>query len=903
VSRGFWVPDGFSLTLAWWHNAQVTRRRLVGGRRVDASAWFKHLSHGRPFAEFSAGQIEPHPQGYGGRCANATVEGHDTHGPWGDGHQVAVICAPHTRVVAVDVDDPAAFAAAALAGHVALNQAASRRGAGWHALVYVPPELLDRFPTQGPIPGGDLKANGFVPLPGSVHWSGEAYAPVPGSGLVVATADLLAAAAADRQAAHAASRAAAQGNGSSAAEGDEPALFAYCGQLVAAGHTRAEAWRLWLARAEALPARVAGWPWSEADEDVFNRQWEYCLDRHVANHGEAPTSLSPAHHAWLVANSREAEESGERVSEGHDGTTEGDAADGYDLEDVLDPPPVDPTLAALWPGEEPYRVPTDPVWYEVRGDGVVTVEGRDEQVAYLAFRPLLVSGLRVTEDGEERYEVAWLDRDGERRLVVLAAEDVSTANLARAFPAAVINPRRVARLAEYLAHCVRVNEGPLRAGRERVATALGWLGEGTATFVAGPGRPCQVEDVKNAGEWLAGHRPAGELATWRAAVAACQDRPLVLTVVVAGLAAPLLRLVGAPSFAVDVSGSTSTGKTISQLLSAAAWGDPAALVLSWQNTAVASEHYLSVLRGLPLYLSESQLATEAGVEQLVYALVEGRSKGRSRQDGAGLLDARRFETVVISSGERPLTSFTRKGGVVPRVVTLAGEPFGSADAADAARDAALASHGEAGTAFLAALDGWDGEKLRARHRAWRDHLRAGVSTAVGARRAESVAVLALAGDVATHAGLLPKLSEGLWPWLATGGDALHDDEEDRSRQALEVLLRAVALQQLSFLKPPDSFQGAPLTGWLGRYDPGEFVAVSPEWLRKLLAGEGHDYETVVRAWRDRGWLQCEPGKLTQTVRMGTQTPKLVKVRLTAVENQVETDLLTELDGGNGPEGF
>src|SRR5215472_8951518 len=196
-------------------------------------------------------------------------------------------------------------------------------------------------------------------------------------------------------------------------------------------------------------------------------------------------------------------------------------------------------------GDEPYRIPTEPLWHGLRCDGVVSVEGREEQVVYLAFRPLIVCGLHVTEDGQERYDVAWLDRDDVRHTVVLDAATLASASLAEAFPAAVINPRKVTRLVEYLAHCVRVNQDLLLRRRTQVATALGWYGTGAEVFVAGPGRPYAVDDVKNTETWLTGHHSAGSLDGWRAAVWAAQDRTLAQVLIVAGLAAPVLRVVGA----------------------------------------------------------------------------------------------------------------------------------------------------------------------------------------------------------------------------------------------------------------------------------------------------------------------------------------------------------------------
>ncbi len=63
----------------------------------------------------------------------------------------------------------------------------------------IPYEL---WPRQGPVFGGDIKSNGWVPVPGSEHFSGDLYEPVISPGnitrVVIATPEMIADIAADR---------------------------------------------------------------------------------------------------------------------------------------------------------------------------------------------------------------------------------------------------------------------------------------------------------------------------------------------------------------------------------------------------------------------------------------------------------------------------------------------------------------------------------------------------------------------------------------------------------------------------------------------------------------------------------------------------------------------------------
>lgn len=533
------------------------------------------------------------------------------------------------------------------------------------------------------------------------------------------------------------------------------------------------------------------------------------------------------------------------------------------------------------PGYEiPLGVNAEGDGYLLGPDGVHWLHStRDGQVDDLiAFRPFLPAKRLRDDKGNVLLELAWLTDDGRvRRVTVPAIDAADRAKLMRVFPDFVVTSKHSTECVEYIGHCLRENNDWIVSTGEEVATALGWPVTGTHTYVYGSGRPTMVEDVKNTGQWLTWHEQAGSLDAWKAAVHALADRDLVNIMVTAALASPMLRITGSPSFMVDLSGTTSLGKTTALSVAASVAGNPSAdkgILVSWGQTQVSLEHHLAMLRGMSLFLDESQLAEQSTVERLVYGLTDGKSRGRSRQDGSGMMDRAMYETVVLSTGEQPLISMTKKGGVVPRVVTITGTPMASKRQADDAKSAVIANHGLALPTFVERLRSLDLARVMTRLTWWRDELNKLSDNAVSGRRADSVAVLALTNELAHEMDLVPRVPLGTWAWVVDGGGT-EAGTMDRPREALREALSWADSSGARFVDHPTFSPGS--NEVLGRWQAPDFVAFVPQKLREYLTRIGYDApDSIFRAWRERGWIVCQQGFTWRTL-LQTRSPGLIRV--------------------------
>ena len=393
----------------------------------------------------------------------------------------------------------------------------------------------------------------------------------------------------------------------------------------------------------------------------------------------------------------------------------------------------------------------------------------------------------------------------------------------------------------------------------------------------------------------AGVSEGGTLDGWLSTVSAIQRYPRAQFALYAGLVPPLLDILGAPNFVVDFSGPTSRGKTTVLHLAASVWGNPDqtnadSAMLTWDSTHAYRLEIASTLVDMPLIIDETRLAgSNDEVEQFVYSLTSGRTRGRAT---GGSLSG--LSTVLITSGEVPIVSTTRSGGARARVFSLWDSPFGTTTDRTAAvvqglNRGLLANYGHAGTVFVRYL-----LEHRNSWAAWREDYQQRVTSMaqcsggnpVIVRMAEALATVSMAATIAHEALALP------WPRQDIVG-MLWDDltehalDADSATAALEHALDWARGNRHRFYHRGLSRSGP----WDGRWDPeGTWIGFRPEALRRVLASGGFDFDSVIRIWRDREWLLLPPRtrKLRYRARIGQENCWLIAIRNTAIQ-AVEED--------------
>lgn len=145
--------------------------------------------------------------------------------------------------------------------------------------------------------------------------------------------------------------------------------------------------------------------------------------------------------------------------------------------------------------------------------------------------------------------------------------------------------------------------------------------------------------------------------------------------VAASFASILIEPLGSLPFIVDFHGETGGGKTVTLMLAASVWADPdvgGGFITNLKSTSVNLEARSDMLNNLPVLLDDTSHADRRIVENFestIYDLCSGTGKGRSNKM-LGTDRQRSWKNVIISNGEKPLSSYVSQGGAINRLLEI-----------------------------------------------------------------------------------------------------------------------------------------------------------------------------------------------------------------------------------------
>lgn len=171
-----------------------------------------------------------------------------------------------------------------------------------------------------------------------------------------------------------------------------------------------------------------------------------------------------------------------------------------------------------------------------------------------------------------------------------------------------------------------------------------------------------------------GFEVKGTSETWKNEVfSLIIDSPKAVFMVLASFASVLLHDLRIQPFIVDLSGTTSQGKTTTLRVAASVWGNES-LMSEWNATRVSIERKAAYLNSFPLLLDDTRKADEKVLKDIIYQFSGGRSKGRGTIKGSQREYT--WNNILLSTGEVTLNEYAKtQGGAAARIIPLVDQPL------------------------------------------------------------------------------------------------------------------------------------------------------------------------------------------------------------------------------------
>ncbi len=293
-----------------------------------------------------------------------------------------------------------------------------------------------------------------------------------------------------------------------------------------------------------------------------------------------------------------------------------------------------------------------------------------EQIA--CYHPILpIERLKNLETGEEQIKLAF-KRNGRWEEIIIPKTMITSASkiVALSGRGVAVTSENAKLLVRYLSDVENRNTGQIAV--QYSSSKLGWIKKeflpyDTEITFDGDSRFRQL--FENIGEH-------GNRDKWYEHVKSLRQsgRMEIKLMLAASFASVLIHQIGALPFFVDLWGETEGGKTVTLMLAASVWANPAesAYIGDFKTTDVALEAKANMLNHLPMILddtSKKNRRIEENFEGVVYDLCSGKGKTRSNRD-IGINTESHWNNCILTNGERPLTSYVNQGGAINRILEI-----------------------------------------------------------------------------------------------------------------------------------------------------------------------------------------------------------------------------------------
>lgn len=366
-----------------------------------------------------------------------------------------------------------------------------------------------------------------------------------------------------------------------------------------------------------------------------------------------------------------------------------------------------------------------------------------------------------------------------------------------------------------------------------------------------------------------------------------KDFPMVMAMLYASLGSVLLSEFGLQPFIVEISGSTSTGKTFTLNLVTSVWGT-SDLITTWGSTKNSIEAMASFLNSFPMFKDDTRNTNPKFVANATYNFSSGESKSRSNIN-LTLNAKKEWRNILLSTGEASISNMAdEKAGVSARVVTLQDQPYPDNFDFTTLDKAFRENYGTLGIAFIKQYESKQ-EAYKSAFDSYQRYFNRKGSNEIMQRLGRAFALLQVTGEILND---IEGFEHDHFKIIEQAYDSMVRNNKtiDKPKQLLEELLQYLDANRNNIAG--DGYNSVK-NGDIKAIYKRDYLCILGQTVHDKL---GHETHTITGQWGKKGYLiKGEKDRLQKRV-----SHKNIKYRGFAINKEILEELGFDFSNSHNP---